>query len=118
MTYIKINETIYPATINGRNPDRDWDNRHSKSITLEMDHDTALATFVDELDWSIVYQPISYIEPGTGKTITPEPETYDNSEFCVAGPITDNRNGTVTVKMGTKTAEEQLTELMEVIGNE
>lgn len=117
MTYIKIGETLYPATIDGRNPDRDWDNRHSKAITLEMDHATALETFVDDLEWSIVYQAGSYVNEA-GETIIPEPETYDNSEFCVAGPITDNRNGTVTVKMGTKTAEEQLAELMEVIGNE
>ena len=117
MTYIKIGETIYPATINGRNPDRDWNNRDSKSITLEMDHDIALETFVDELDWSIVYQAGSY-QNEKGETIIPEPETYDNSEYCVAGPITDNRNGTVTVKMGEKTDAEMLSELMEVIGNE
>ena len=111
MTYIKIGETLYPATINGRDPDRDWDNRHSKSITIEMDHATALETFVDDLEWSIVYQAGSYVNEA-GETIIPEPETYDNSEFCVAGPITDNRNGTVTVKMGVPTDAELLAIMM------
>lgn len=112
MTYLKINETLYPATFNGRNPDRDWDNRHSKSITLEMDYATAMDLFVDELDWSIVYQPGSFTDPQTGETVIPEPETYDNSEFCVAGPVTDNRDGTVTVKMGVPTDKELLDIIM------
>ena len=33
----------------------------------------------------------------------PYEEIYDNSEYCMAGPITDNRDGTVYVKMGKPT---------------
>ena len=113
MTYIKINETLYPATINGYLEDREWDKRDSKAITLEMDYPTASSLFVDELEWSIIYQPDSYIMLETGETITPDPEEYDNGEYCVAGPITDNRDGTITVKMGKFTIEEIL--LMEVL---
>ena len=112
MTYIKINDTLYPAVINGVLIDRLWDGRDSKSITLEMDHDTALATFVDDLDWSIVYQRDSYVDPQTDETVTPEAEIYDNSDYCVAGSITDNRNGTVTVKMGKPTDKEILAIIM------
>lgn len=112
MTYIKINETLYPATINGKLEDRDWDKRDSKAITLEMDYATALATFVDDLDWSIVFQGNSYVDRQTGETVIPEPKTYDNSDYCVAGHITDNRNGTVTVKMGKPTDAELLAIMM------
>ena len=111
MFYIKINDNLYPATVNGKLVDRDWDNRDSKAITLEMDHATAANIFVDELDWSIVCQGDSY-ENEDGETITPEPVTYDNSEYCVAGSITDNRDGTVTVKMGKPTDAELLAIMM------
>ena len=107
MTYIKINETLYPATINGKTMDTEWDKRESKAITLEMDFETAMSLFVDDLAWSIVYQPDSYVD-ASGETIIPAPEVYDNSEFCVAGPLADNRNGTVTAKMGKLTDGELL----------
>lgn len=94
MTYIKINDTQYPASIRGYVKDREWDDRESKAITLEMTYEEAMNLFVDDLDWSVVY------EDGENT------EVYDNSEFSVAGPITDHRNGTVTVKMGKPTAEE------------
>ena len=40
--------------------------------------------------------------------MTPEAEVYDNSDYSVAGPITDNRGGTGTIKMGKPTADELL----------
>ena len=106
MTYIKINETLYPATISGKLNDREWDNRESKTITLEIDYATAMALFVEGLAWSIV------MDVGDGQ------EEYDNSEYDVAGPITDNRDGTVSVKMGKRTEREILSELMEVLNND
>lgn len=112
MTYIKINETLIPAGISGYMKDRDWNDRESKAITVGMDHAAAAATFVDELEWSIVMDIET--ENEAGETVI-EQETYDNSEFSVAGSITDNRNGTVTIKMGKPTAEERLAELMEVL---
>lgn len=106
MTYIKIGETLYPATINGRNPDREWDNRHSKTITFAADYATAQATFTDEVDWSIVIQDDSYVDPDTNETIIPAPRIIDNSEFSIVGSITDNMNGTITVKVGIPTSDE------------
>lgn len=117
MTFIKINETLYPATISGRVQDKDWDNRASKAITLEMDYATAAALFVDGLAWSIVMRSEEPVFDENGEQTGTEilESEYDNSEYDVAGPITDNRNGTITAKMGKITAEEALAELMEVL---
>lgn len=118
MRYIKINETLYPATISGRVQDNDWDNRESKAITLEMDYATAAALFVDGLAWSIVqreevptYQPDENGNPVQIGTEMQETE-FDNSEYNLAGDITDHRDGTITVKMGKLTDLEQAYEIM------
>ena len=107
MIYVKINEQLYPATVDGTTKDIRWDNRHSKSITLEMTYEEAVNTFVDDLAWSIyqTYEP--YVDE-QGETVTPTPDEWDNSEYCVAGSITDHRNGYVTVKMGKPTEVETL----------
>lgn len=106
MTYIKIEDVLYPASVSGKLEDRVWDNRESKSITLEMDYVTAAGLFVNDLAWGIIYE-----EPQEdGSVVT---EEYDNSEFCVAGSITDNRDGTVTVKMGKHTEVESLQKQIE-----
>lgn len=107
MTYVRIGENQYPATILGKNTDREWDDRQTKAITLNMTYEEALSTFVDGASWFIVYQGDPY-ENENGEIVTPEPEVYDNSEYCVAGSITDHRNGTVTVKMGKLTEVEEL----------
>lgn len=115
MTYVKINGNLYPAVINGSLKDRLWADRESKAITLEMDYANALALFVDGLNWGIVMDVEQEQEDGSVITVQ---EEYDNSEYDMAGPITDNRNGTVTVKMGKKTDGEMLDELMEVLSND
>lgn len=126
MTYTRINETLYPATISGRVADKDWDGRASKSITLEMDYATAIALFVDGLAWSIVQQsevPVyqmdengEYVLDENGNPIqtgTEMQETeFDNSEYSLAGDITDHRDGTITVKMGKLTDLEEAYEIM------
>ena len=129
MTYIKINETLYPATVSGRVADKDWDNRASKAITLEMDYATAIALFVDGLAWSIIQQnevPVYQVDEA-GRAVLDEngnpiqtgtemQETeWDNGEYSVPGDITDHRNGTITAKMGKITDSEALAELMEVL---
>ena len=132
MIFVKIKDKLYQATINGRVQDKEWDNRESKAITLEMDYTTAIALFVDGLAWSIVQRnevPI-YQADENGKAVLDEhgnpiqtgtemQETeFDNSDYFVAGAITDNRNGKVTVKMGKKTDSEMLDELLEVLNND
>lgn len=126
MTFIKINDALYPATISGRVADRDWDNRESKSITLEMDYATAHALFVNGLAWSIVQRdevpvyemdengaPIFDENGAPIQTGTEIQETeYDNSEYNLAGDLTDHRDGRITAKMGKLTDLEQAYEIM------
>lgn len=105
-TSVIIHEVEYPAEISGFLQNPKWDRRDTKSITLEMTHEQAVSLFVDGLAWSIVQrndQPVldDQGQP-TGETTTVT-QTFDNSEYSVAGAITDNRDGTVTVMMGKKT---------------
>jgi hypothetical protein len=123
MTYVKINGKLYPAEISGRKSDTAWDNRASKAITLEMDYETAAALFVDGLAWSIVQEtPIQIQNEDENGNVTVETkmevEEFDNSEYDIAGSITDNRNGTITAKMGKMTDSEMLAELLEVLNND
>lgn len=126
MTYIKINDTLYPAEISGKIADPDWDNRESKSITLAMDYETAHSLFVDGLAWSIVEQnevPV-YKENEDGEIVLDEngepiqagtevQETeWDNSEYSLAGDLTDHRHGTITAKMGKLTDLEEAYEIL------
>ena len=97
MAEVKINDTLYPAVIAGKMQDASWDNRSTKTITLEMDYATANELFVDGVEWSIVDD---------------ENTEYDNSEYSLAGDITDHRDGTMSVKMGKMTDLEEVLEAM------
>lgn len=114
MTYIKIRGALYPAEINGRMQDNEWDNRESKAITLEMDYATASALFVDGLAWSIVQEQEVPTRDNEGNRTGTEVVTdeWDNSEYCLAGDITDHRDGTITAKMGKLTDLEEAYEIM------
>ena len=114
MTFIKINETMYSATISGRVADKDWDNRASKSITIEMDYATAAETFVDGLKWSIVQrEEVPTFDENGEQTGTEMQETeFDNSDYNLAGDLTDHRDGRITAKMGRLTDLEEAYEIM------
>lgn len=103
MTQVKIGETLLDARINGTVVDKFWGGRESKSITLSMSYSEVNSLFVDNCIWSIIQTFDPIVNPETGETVTPDSVEYDNSEYSVAGPITDNRDGTVTVKMGKPT---------------
>ena len=105
MTYVKINGATYPAAINGKHIDREWNDRESKTITLEMAYADAIALFVNGLAWSILMDVEKEQEDGSIVTVQ---EEYDNSEYSMAGSITDNRDGTLAVKMGKPTQIETL----------
>lgn len=121
MTYIKVNNTLYPATIDGRIADYEWDRRDTKSITLSMTYAEVLALLPDNTPWSIVQKDtVQKIgEDGqpmvddSGNPVTEEVTSeFDNSEYSMSGVIRDNRDGTVTIKMGKPTEIENiLTEL-------
>ena len=105
MIYFKANNTEYPASIAGKITDRDWGNRESKAVTLTATYEQAAQLFTDGLVWSVVEKQPD--EDGTEQTM----RENDCSGYCVAGPITDNRDGTCTCKMGKKTASDVLAEL-------
>ena len=109
---ILINGTEYPAEkIDATNKNSHWDGRDTAAITMPMTHDQAVGLFVDGLAWSIVQRNVwpVYNNQGqpTGETTT-ETQTFDNSDYSVAGSITDNRDGTVTCMMGKPTETETL----------
>ena len=105
MTYVKINDVVYPANIDGRIVDREWNDRESKTITLGMTHEVAETLFVDGAAWSIIDEVERRQEDGS---IILVQEEYDNSEYSIAGSITDNRDGTLAVKMGKPTQLEAM----------
>ena len=98
MEYLKVNGTEYPAHFCGKQIDRDWDGRASKTVTLAMPYAQAVQLFVDGLRWGIVRR-----EAGADDAA----QEQDCSGYCVAGPITDNRDGTLSIKMGSYTQLEQ-----------
>ena len=118
MIQVRINNQIYDANVSGLRNDSFWENRESKSITLTMDYETAVATFADDVPWSILYQPSDYYDPETQQMVTPPVEEYDNSDYCILGDITVHRDGTVTVKMGKPTGEELYNILREAVEGE
>lgn len=121
-TYIEIHGVRYPATIGGRMNDKNWDGRESKSIQVEMSYADALKIFVNDLKWYIIQDVEKYIEKEdeNGEIYFVQEiikESYDNSEYNLAGDIIDHRNGKITVKMGKPTMEEQLQEMVQIAAN-
>lgn len=108
-TYIKVNNTEYPAEINGNLKDRTWGERDTKTITLTMTAAEVAALLPDNTPWTIVLREMVDVldEQGqpTGETKEVVNE-YDNSEYSLAGDITDHRDGTVSIKMGKPTESE------------
>lgn len=105
MTQVQIGGSLYQAAVTGRLADAAWSGRESKEITLSMTYADAAALFVNGVAWSIVLD----VEQADGTTVQ---ETYDNSDFSIAGDLTDHRDGTVTVKMGKHTELENALELL------
>ena len=107
MIYVKVNGTLYPATIDGQMQDYTWDNRESKTITMQGTYDEIVGLFKDGTPWSIVMKETvqkrnedgSPVLDEAGNPVTEEQTSeWDNSEFSMSGPITDNRDGTVSIK--------------------
>lgn len=107
--YIKVNNTEYPATVNGNLVDRNWNGRDTKTIYLTMSYDAVVALLPDNTPWSIVQRETQDVldEQGnpTGETEEVVNE-WDNSMYSLSGAITDHRNGTVSIKMGKPTETE------------
>lgn len=107
--HIKVNNTEYPATVNGNRTDRSWDGRDTKTIYLTMSHDAVAALLPDNTPWSIVQrETVDKLDNDgnpTGETEEVVNE-WDNSAYSLSGAITDYRDGTVSIKMGKPTETE------------
>lgn len=108
-TYIKVNNTEYPATVNGNLVDRNWNGRDTKTIYLTMSYDAVAALLPDNTPWSIVQrETVDKLDNDgnpTGETEEVVNE-WDNSVYSLSGAITDHRDGTVSIKMGKPTETE------------
>ena len=102
MQYIVINGREIAANVYRRRRDTDWNNRTSYMITLPLTYQEAIELFKDGVTWGL-----KVVETSDNDVL--EPQIMDLSEFSVAGSITDNRDGTVTVKMGMRTELEVTT---------
>ena len=120
MIYVKVN-ALYPATIDGQMQDYTWDNRESKTVTMQGTYDEIVGLFKDGTPWSIVMKEEvqkrnedgSLVLDKAGNPVMEEQTSeWDNSEFSMSGPITDNRDGTVSIKMGKPTDLEDAMELL------
>lgn len=112
MTYIKVNDTLYPATIDGQMQDYAWDGRETKKVTMKGTYAEILALLPDGTKWSIVSKDTITAtgEDGTplldengAPKVTERVSEWDNSDYSMSGPVTDNRDGTVSIKMGKPT---------------
>lgn len=106
--FIKINNDLYPAEIEGNLQNCNWDNRETKSITLQMSYEKGVKLFVDGLKWSIVMKTHQDDDVYT--------EEFNNDDYDLAGDIIDHRDGTITVIMGKSTDLENAYAIMMMDG--
>lgn len=104
---INIKGRQMECRVDTRGRDSAWDGRESKAITVALDYATALELFENDAPWSVTVDVER--DDGTVRTIT-----TDMSEYAISGPITDNRDGTVTVRMGKYSQEELMRETLVV----
>ena len=107
--FLKVNGQEHPVTHISKYQDGDWGGRSTQTLYLTMTHDQVAALLPDNTPWSIVQRETVNVldEQGqpTGET-EERVQEYDNSEYSLAGDITDHRDGTVSIKMGKPTETE------------
>ncbi|MBR3610050.1 MAG: hypothetical protein IKL57_01110 [Oscillospiraceae bacterium] len=100
MTYIKIGERKIPAEIEIRREDAFMDKRETRTIKIaDMPFDEAKELFINGLEWSVINEHTD--EEGNLHS-----EETVMADFIIAGPLTDNRDGSITAKMGKFKTEE------------
>ena len=116
---VKINDQIHDAVITGDMPDRYWDGRDSKTITMTSSYADAAALFSDGVKWSIVQtSTVPVLDANnqpTGET-KEQTDEWDNSDYSILGDITAHKDGTVSIKMGKQTDTERLAAALEKAG--
>lgn len=86
---VKIKDVLLEAVVQSRPEDTSWNGRESKAITFAGTYEEAVNLFTNDAAWFVVSEDLE-------GNVT----EADMSDFSLAGSITDNRNGTMTVKMG------------------
>lgn len=107
--FIKVNGQEIPATVINRYQDADWDGRSSQTIYLAKTYEEIKKLLSSNTPWSIVQRDMVDVLDEQGKPTGETKEVvneYDNSEYSLAGDITDHRDGTVSIKMGKPTETE------------
>ena len=116
---VKINNQLHDAVVTGDMPDRYWDGRDSKTITLTGTYADAAALFADGVAWSIVQtSTVPVLDANnqpTGET-KEQTDEWDNSDYSILGDITAHKDGTVSIKMGKQTDTERLAAALEKAG--
>ena len=79
-------------------------------IKVKSSYEDVNEKFVDNAQYSIIETETVTAEDNSENTVT---NTYDKSMYCVAGAITDNRDGTLNVVMGKKTELEKTQEALD-----
>lgn len=103
--FVRVGHVDYTTvSINGQLHNSEWDDRHTKTFRIATSFSEASNVFIDGVAWSIVEAVIDGEE-----TFYTE---FDNSDFDIAGDITDHRDGTVSVTMGKMTDLEEAYELL------
>ena len=109
--FIKVGGVEYPATLIYNYKDRNWNMRETQTIYLHMPYAQAAALLPTGTPWSNVFrETVDKLDADrnpTGETEEAVTEE-DMSEYSMSGAITDYRDGTVSIKMGKPTAEEQM----------
>lgn len=90
---ININGRQLDGRVETRMVDNAWDGRESKAVTVPMGYSEAIGLFANGVSWSVSVDVEG--EDGSVRRVT-----NDMSDYAISGPITDNRDGTVTVRMG------------------
>lgn len=97
---ISIKGRQLEGSVATRRSDPAWGGRESKAITVAMSYAEAVALFEHDTPWSVTVE--LQRDDGSMETVA-----TDMSEYAISGPITDNRDGTVSVRMG-KYSEDEL----------
>ena len=121
MIYVKVNNTLYPASVAGKMSKQAWEGRESKAVTLKGAFAAIDPLFPDGARWSIVSEDTVPLVDEMGSPVlddqgepayTAVQTEFDNSEFCIRGDLTVHTDGTCTVEMGKPTDLEAAYEML------